>query len=88
MSDMAEDDQNDHCCHGSPARHVAEMAVVATSLAEHELVTQLLEAGPTGLAAALGALATAHENADRAITTWRVLNPPLEADLDVPFDPE
>ncbi len=69
---------NDHCCHGSLGAHMAEMAVVASCLLEHQIVNQVLEAGAVSsdLTALLERLAAAHDDAGQAIEAWRAPQPP------------
>ncbi len=69
-------DDNEPCCHESPAAHVAELALLATLLIEHDLLGTLLErvgagATPDTLAGPLDALVDVHGAAAAAVNAWK-----------------
>lgn len=69
-------DDYEPCCHASPAAHLAELALLATLLIEHDLLGTLLDrvsaGGPADLLAGpLEALVDVHGAAVAAVKAWK-----------------
>jgi hypothetical protein len=77
-------DENERCCHETVAVHVAEVALLATLIVEHNALGALLDRITRSGAARrnlLDAAMDAHGNATAALKTWKATSlPPISAD--------
>jgi hypothetical protein len=69
-------DDPEPCCHVSPAAHLAELALLATLLIEHDLLGTLLDRVSAGgnaemMAGPLSALVDIHGAAVAALHAWK-----------------
>jgi hypothetical protein len=60
-----------HCCHPSTAVHTTEMALLASLIAEHKLITAILDDYPTGASEQIIDLLDVHGGAAKTLAAWR-----------------